>query len=64
MIYLFKCDRIDCEDEYIGESSRALDKGVRTFEGTITHFEHQNNTSHTTSVENFKIIGREGHNMA
>ena len=27
-------------------------------------FEHQNNTGHTTTVEHFKIIGREGHNMA
>ena len=27
-------------------------------------FEHQNNTGHITSVENFKIIGRKGHNMA
>ena len=27
-------------------------------------FEHNNATGHTTSVENFKIIGREGHDMA
>ena len=27
-------------------------------------FEHQINTGHIPSVENFKIIGREGHNMA
>ena len=27
-------------------------------------FEHQNNTGHTTSVEDFKIIGRVDHNMA
>ena len=27
-------------------------------------FEHNNATGHTTSVENFKIIGREGHGMA
>ena len=27
-------------------------------------FECQNNTGHTTSVENFKIIGREGHHIA
>ena len=24
VIYWFKCDRIDCEDEYIGESSRTF----------------------------------------
>ena len=27
-------------------------------------FEHQSSTGYTTSVENFKLIGREGHNMA
>ena len=27
-------------------------------------FDHQNNTGHTTTVENFRIIGREGNNMA
>ena len=27
-------------------------------------YEHQNNTGHTTSVENFRRIGREDHNMA
>ena len=24
VIYWFKCDKIDCEDEYIGESSRTF----------------------------------------
>ena len=27
-------------------------------------FEHQNTTGHTTAVDNFKIIGRQGHNIA
>ena len=27
-------------------------------------FEHQNTTCHTATVDNFQIIGREGHNMA
>ena len=27
-------------------------------------FEHQSHTGHTMSVEDFKIIGREGHNMS
>ena len=37
VIYWFKCDRIDCEDEYIGEYN-LWGKIYRTFEGTITHF--------------------------
>ena len=27
-------------------------------------FDHQSNTGHTATVENFRIIGMEGHNMA
>ena len=48
----------------MGESSRIF--GERNKEHLLAPspiFEHQNNTDHTTSVENFKIIGREGHNM-
>ena len=65
VIYLFKCDKIECEDEYIGGQSRTFGEGYKEHLKTPSPiFEHQNNTGHTTSVENFKIIGREGQNMA
>ena len=65
MIYWFRCDRIYCEDEYIGESSRTFgERNKEHLKAPSPIFEHQNNTGHTTSVENFTIIGREGHNMA
>ena len=61
----FKCDKIDCEEEYIGESSKTFgEKYKEHLKSPSLIFEHQNNTGHTTSVENFKIIGRKGHNMA
>ena len=65
MIYCFKCDRIDCEDEYVGESSRTFGEMYKEhLKAPSPIFEHQNKTGHTTSVENFKIIDGEGHNMA
>ena len=65
IIYCIKCGRTECDDEYIGESARTFKREVqRTFKSTITNFEHQNITGHRTTVENFKIISREGHNMA
>ena len=65
VIYWFKCDRIDCKDEYIGESYRPFEERYKEHLKALSPiFEHHNNTGHTTSVENFKIIGREGHNMA
>ena len=65
VIYWFKCDRIDCEEEYIGELSRKFGERYKEhLKEPSPIFEHQNNTGHTKSVKNFKIIGREGHNMA
>ena len=65
MIYWFKCDKIDCKKEYIGESSRTFGEMYKEhLKAPSPIYEHQNNTGHTTSVESFKIIGREGHNMA
>ena len=66
MIYwFFKCDRITCEDEYISESSTTFGERYKEhLKAPSPIFEHQNNTGYTTSVETFKIIGREGHIMA
>ena len=65
VIYWFMCDSIDCEGEYIGGSSRTFGERYKEhLKAPSPIFEHQNNTSHTISMENFKIIGREGHNMA
>ena len=65
VIYWFKCDKINCEEEYIGESSRTFGERYKEhLKAPSPMFEHQRNTGHTTSVENFKIIGREGHIMA
>ena len=65
VIYWFKCDKIDCEEEYIGESSRTFGERYREhLKAPSPIYEHQNNIGHITSLENFKIIGRGCHNMA
>ena len=51
IIYWYKCGRSECDEEYIGESARTI-------------FVHENITGHKTILENFKIIAREGQNMA
>ena len=53
------------EDEYIGELSRTFGERYKEHsEVPSSIFEHLNITGHTTSVEKFKVMGREGHNMA
>ena len=65
VIYWFKSDRIDCEEEYIWESARTFEERYKEhLKAASPILECQNNTGHITSVENFKIIGREDHNMA
>ena len=57
VIYWFRCDSIDCEDEYIGVSSRTFGERYKEhLKAPSQIYEKQNNTGHTTTVENFKII--------
>ena len=65
VIYWFRCDKMDWEEENIGESSRTFEERYKEhLKAPSPMHEHQNSTGHITSVENFKIIGREDHNMA
>ena len=65
IMYWYKCGRPVCDDEYIGESARTFEERYRKhLKAPSSIFEHNNATGHKTSVENFKIIGREGHGMA
>ena len=65
IIYWYKCDRTECDDEYIGESARTFEERYKEYLKTPSPtFEQINTAGHTTSVENFKVIGREGHGMA
>ena len=49
----------------LGSLPEPLEKGyIEHLKAPSPIYEHNNATAHTTSVENFKIIGREGHGMA
>ena len=64
VIYIYKCDRVKCDDEYIGESSRIF--GER-FKGHLKapspKFDHLNITGHNVTINNFNIVGREDQNL-
>ena len=54
-----------CDEEYIEKSSRTFgERFIGNLKAPSLIYGHQNNSSHKTSVESFKIIGREGNNMA
>ena len=51
----------ECDDEYIGESASTFEERFKEhLKAPSPIYEHDNTTGHKTSVENFKIIGREG----
>ena len=64
IIYRFKCDRVECDEEYIGESARTF--GER-FKEHLKHpspiFDHNTITGHDTTINNFSVVGREDNNL-
>ena len=64
VIYSYHCDRVDCDEEYIGEFSRTF--GER-FKGHLKPpspiYDHSNISGHSVTINNFKIIGREDLNQ-
>ena len=65
MIYRYKCGRVDCEEEYIGESDRIFAERFREHmrASSSTH-DHFNITGHEVSLDNFSIMGREDQSIA
>ena len=62
--YRFKCDRVKCDDEYIGESSRTFGERFKEhLKAPSPIFDHFNTTGHQVSIENFSIVGREEQNL-
>ena len=60
IIYRFKCNRVDCNEEYIGESSRTFGERYKEhLKAPSPIYDHYNITGHETSMENFSIGGRE-----
>ena len=64
IIYRYKCNRVDCDDEYIRESSRTFEERFRKhLKAASPMYDHFNITGHTTTMENFSIVGREDQNL-
>ena len=65
VIYSYSYGRIDCDEDYIGESSRTFGERCKEhLKAPSPICGHQNSSGHKTSMENFQIIGREENSMA
>ena len=64
VIYSYKCGRVECDEDYIGESSRTFGERFKEHQKAPSPiFDHYNTTGHSISVENFNIVGREDQNL-
>ena len=65
VIYRFKCDRLECDEEYIGETSRTFGERYREhLKASSPIHDHCNISGHTTSLDNFSIVGWEEQNLS
>ena len=64
VIYRYKCNRVDCEEEYIGESARNFAERFKEHLKTPSPIhDHCVISGHNVTIDNFEIVGREGQNL-
>ena len=64
IIYRFKCNRMDCDDEYIRGSSRTFGERFKEHPKAPSPIhDHQNITGHEITIENFSFVGRDDQNL-
>ena len=65
VIYRYKCDMLECDEEYIGETARTFGERFKEhLKAPCPIYDHSNITGHSTTLNNFNIVGREEHNLS
>ena len=65
VIYRYQYDRVECDEEYIGESSRTFGERFKEhLKAPSPIYNHFNITGHNVTIENFSIVGREDQNLS
>ena len=59
IIYRFKCDRLECDEEYIGETARTFGERFKEhLKPPCPIHDHSNTTGHTTNFEQLQYSGQ------
>ena len=62
---MYRCGRMECNDEYTGESGRTFGERFREhMRAPSPILDHHNITGHEVSLDNFSRVGREDQNIA
>ena len=64
VIYSFRCNKVECDEEYIGESARTFGERYKEHQKSPSPIhDHFTISGHTVSVEDFSILAREDQNL-
>ena len=64
IIYRYKFNRVECDEEYIGKSSRTFGERFREhLKAPSPIYDNYSITGHSTTIKNFSIVGREDQNL-
>ena len=65
IIYRYKCDRLECDEEYIGDTARTFGEIYKEhLKAPSPIHDHCNTSGHNIILNNFSIVGREEHNLS
>ena len=65
VIYTYKCSRLECDVEYIGEPARIFREILKEhLRIHICIYDHASTTGHHIKLDNFSIVGRKSHTIA
>ena len=65
IIYRFKCDRLECDKEYIDETARAFGESLKEhIKAPSPIYDHSIITGHNANINNFSIVGRKEQNLS
>ena len=64
VIYRYKCNRVKCDEEYIGESARNFAERFKEHLKTPSPiYDHSAISGHSVTIDNFIIVGGEDQNL-
>ena len=65
IIYRYKCDMLECDEEYIGETARTFGERYKEHLKTPSPiYDHYNISGYNITLNNFSIVGREEQNLS
>ena len=64
VIYRYKCDWVDCDEEYTGESARNFEERFKVhLKAPSPIHDYLNISGHVVTINNFSTLGREDQNL-